>query len=322
MSNSGAPLLQVVITEEDAGDRLDRFLARYCDSLSRSRIQSLIEIGSVQVGGSHPRASYRVKNGDHIDINIPEPTKLDITPENIPLTVPYEDNDLLIIDKGPGMTVHPAPGNWSGTLVNALLHRCDDLSGINGILRPGIVHRLDRDTTGLMIVAKTDVAHRHLAAQLEARTVKRTYSAIVWGHPDEGRIEAPLGRHTKDRMKMTVREDGRHAITHFLTHENFQFLSLLEIKLETGRTHQIRVHMQHHGHPVFGDKLYGGRTRSRGIAPNHRKFAEDLLALIQRQALHAIRLEFEHPRTGKIMAFEGELANDMTNVLNQLRNSH
>ena len=194
MSNSGAPLLQVVITEEDAGDRLDRFLARYCDSLSRSRIQSLIEIGSVQVVCSHHRAIYRVKNGDHIDITIPEPTQLDITPENIPLTVPYEDNDLLIIDKGPGMTVHPAPGNWSGTLVNALLHRCDDLSGINGILRPGIVHRLDRDTTGLMIVAKTDVAHRDLAAQLEARTVKRTYSAIVWGHPDEGRIEAPLGR--------------------------------------------------------------------------------------------------------------------------------
>ena len=318
MSDSGPPV-RIVIPDEEEGERLDRFLADRCDALSRNRIQKLIEEGSVRVGGEPRRASYRVRAGDRVDITIPSPRGIDLLPEEIPLTVPYEDGDLLVVDKAAGMIVHPAPGCRNGTLVNALLHRCRDLSGINGALRPGIVHRLDRDTTGLMVVAKNDRAHRHLAAQIEARTLSRGYTAIVWGDPGAGRIEAPIARNPRDRVKMAVREEGRRAVTHFRTCEKFALLSLIRVELETGRTHQIRVHLQHTGHPVFGDPSYGGRSRLRGIAPEHRSAARQALELIGRQALHASRLSFEHPSTGKTATFSSPLPGDMERVLERLR---
>ncbi len=318
MSHPGAQV-RVVITDEEEGERLDRFLAERCGSLSRSRIQTLIDEGVVRVGGEPRRASYRVKAGDRVDMTIPAPGRLDLLPEEIPLSVPYEDEDLLVVDKAAGMTVHPAPGCRTGTLVNALLHRCQDLSGINGALRPGIVHRLDRDTTGLMVVAKNDRAHRHLAAQLEARTLSRVYTAVVWGDPGAGRIEAAIARNPRDRVKMAVRDKGRRAVTHFRTCERFAFLSLIRVELETGRTHQIRVHMQHAGHPVFGDPVYGGRSRLRGIAAEHRSLARQALELIGRQGLHASRLVFEHPSTGKTAGFSSPLSEDMERVLELLR---
>ena len=320
MSEPGASV-RVVVPDEEEGERLDRFLADRCSSLSRSRIQTLIGEGVVRVGGKPRRASYRVRAADRVDMTIPAPGSLDLLPEEIPLSVAYEDDDLLVVDKAAGMTVHPAPGCRTGTLVNALLHRCRGLSGINGALRPGIVHRLDRDTTGLMVVAKNDRAHRHLAAQLEARTVSRVYAAIVWGDPGAGRIEAAIARNPRDRVRMAVREDGRRAVTRFRTCEQLAFLSLLRVELETGRTHQIRVHMEHAGHPVFGDPAYGGRSRRRGIAPGHRGAARQALDLIGRQALHASSLAFEHPSTGKAASFCSPLPEDMGRVLELLRRS-
>ena len=222
-----------------------------------------------------------------------------------------------MLDKAAGMTVHPAPGSWQGTLVNALLHHCRDLSGINGVLRPGIVHRLDRNTTGLLIVAKNDAAHRGLAAQLEAHCIERRYAALVWGQlqEEEGRIDAPIGRHPRDRKLMAVVEDGRAAVTRFAVVEHFQFLSLLDLRLETGRTHQIRVHLQHCGHPVFGDPAYGGRNRVHGIRPEYRLQADHHLGLIDRQALHARRLRFTHPTAGRPMEFEAELPADLARLI-------
>ena len=305
-----------VVAEEDERQRLDLYLSTYLPELSRSRIQQLIREGAALVDERSVRPSYRVRAGDSVRLDLPEPRSLEVEAEAIPLTIVHEDGDVLVVDKPAGMTVHPAPGSWTGTLVNALLAHCADLSGINGVLRPGIVHRLDRDTTGLLVVAKNDNAHRALAGQLENRTLKRRYAAVVWGTPEKsGAIEAPIGRSARDRVKMSVRADGRHAVTHYDVREEFAFLSLLDLRLETGRTHQIRVHLHHVGHPVFGDAVYGGRNRLSGIDPSHRRRAATLLGLIDRQALHACSLGFQHPSSGADVEFESPLPADMETVL-------
>lgn len=313
--------MHLEVSPEEAPQRLDLFLSRHCPDLSRSRLQGLIKDGTVRVNGQPARSSYQIRPADHIDLELPAPTELRVNPEAIPLNILYEDEDLLVLDKGPDMTVHPAPGSWQGTLVNALLHHCRDLSGINGVLRPGIVHRLDRNTTGLLVVAKNDMAHRQLAAQLQRRVLERRYSALVWGRPRllQGRIEASVGRHPRDRKKMGVVAGGRAALTHYQVAESFAFLSLLDLRLETGRTHQIRVHLQHLGHPVFGDPVYGGRAPIRGLQPAQRLRADELLQLIARQALHARNLRFAHPRSGEWLEFSAPLPADMETLLAAVR---
>ena len=311
----------LLVEEEDERKRLDVFVGHHCDDLSRSRIQNLIGSGSIHVNGAARRSSYRVRNGDRVAVAVPEPVTLAAAAEDLPLDIVYEDADLLVVDKASGMAVHPAPGTPSGTLVNALLHHCDDLSGVNGVLRPGIVHRLDRDTTGLLMVAKNDLAHRGLAAQLEGREIERGYVALVWGRLEAGgTVDAALDRNPKDRKRMAVVErGGRRAVTHYTPAEALGFLTWVEVRLETGRTHQIRVHLQHLHHPVFGDPVYGGRSRVRGIEPRLRPTAQRLLDGLERQALHARSLGFTHPRTGAPLYFESELPEDLARTLETAR---
>jgi 23S rRNA pseudouridine1911/1915/1917 synthase len=325
MTPDPAPLhalpARVIVTEEEEHQRLDLLLGPYCEGLSRSRIQTLIKEGAITVADRVERASYKVRQGDRIDIDLPDPKLLAVEPQPIPLDILFEDRDLLVVNKPAGMTVHPAPGVWRDTLVNALLHHCQDLSGINGVLRPGIVHRLDRYTTGLLVVAKNDASHQSLAAQLHERAVKRQYTAVAWGWLDDGRIEAPIARHPRERTKMAVREGGRAAVTHYAAAEHFSFLTRLTVNLETGRTHQIRVHLLHIGHPIFGDPVYGGRTQTRGIQPDYRQSATSLLSLIGRQALHAHHLSFRHPASGEMVSFEAPLAPDMEELVAACRAS-
>ena len=295
--------------------RLDLFLAQSDLSLSRSHIQHLIEEGRVWVNDQPIRSSFKVRPGDRVVIQVPDPEPYELVPEAIPLEVLFEDPHLMVVNKPPGMVVHPGTGIRSGTLVNALLYHCDSLSGINGVLRPGIVHRLDKDTSGLLVVAKNDRAHRGLSEQLQAREFERLYMAFVWGHLGEGdgRIEAPIGRSRGDRKRMAVTPSrSRDAATRYKLEGRFDFLSHLSIHLETGRTHQIRVHLSHIGHPVFGDPIYGGREkRLSGIAPEFRRDARRLLGLMPRQALHAGLLGFVHPATGKNIVFESDPPGDM-----------
>ena len=262
-----------------------------------------------------------VQPGDEIAVELPEPEPSAAHPEPLPLSIAYEDDDLLVVNKAAGMTVHPAPGATEGTLVNALLHHGRNLSGINGALRPGIVHRLDKETSGLLLVAKRDDAHRRLAHSLQARQIERCYLALVWGgmREAEGRIEAPIGRHPKNRKKMAVVADGRAAATNFKAVGRCPFTTLVECQLETGRTHQIRVHLAHIGHPVFGDPVYGGRDQARGVRPEYRRQANWMLSLIKRQALHAQKLRFAHPTTGEMMEFTAPLPKDLQAVLEAAR---
>ena len=311
-------MIHLKILPQHEGQRLDRYLADQRPDLSRSRLQKLIAEGAVCINGKTTRSSYRVVAGDSITINIPPPTDSAINPEDIPLDIFFEDDHVLVLDKPAGMIVHPAGRVTSGTLVNALLSHCTHLSGINGVLRPGIVHRLDKDTSGLMVVAKSDAGHRGLAAQLEVRAMERRYIALIWGgfETDEGRIEAPIGRHPKDRKRMAVSQNGRYATTRWKIRARYDFLSLLSLALETGRTHQIRVHLTHLNRPVFGDPLYGGREeRLSGIAPLFRREATHLLAQTNRQMLHATRLTFVHPVTQKEMMFEAHPPEDMQKIL-------
>ena len=263
------------------------------------------------------KPAARVEIGAAVEIELPEPIPDEALPQDIPIDIVYEDSHVVVVDKAAGMVVHPGAGHHDGTLVNALLHHCSDLSGINGVLRPGIVHRLDKETTGLLVVAKNDIAHRHLAAQLEARRITRRYTALVWGDLSEanGTVDAPIARHPHDRKKMGIVANGRRAVTHYAVVERFPFLTLLDLKLETGRTHQIRVHMQHLHHPIFGDPTYGGRNRTHGIRPEYRRRAEQLLDLIARQALHARQLSFCHPRTDAELTFTSEFPTDIAAVL-------
>ncbi len=309
--------MHIVVPAAAPEERLDLFLRTRCPELSRSRIQTLIKAGEILVNGTEVRQSYLVQPGDEIAVVLPAPAALEASPQDLPLAIVYEDADLLVVDKAAGMIVHPAPGVQDGTLVNALLHHCRDLSGINGVLRPGIVHRLDKETSGLLVVAKNDIAHRTLAARLQAHEIERRYLALVWGvyREDGGRVEAPIDRNPKNRKKMAVVEGGRAAATNFSVVERCPFTTLVECQLETGRTHQIRVHMAHIGHPVFGDPVYGGRTQTEGIRPEYRRQAKWMLGLIKRQALHAKELRFAHPITGVAMEFAVEPPEDMGAVV-------
>jgi 23S rRNA pseudouridine1911/1915/1917 synthase len=309
--------MHIIVPAGTAEERLDLFLRAHCPELSRSRIQMLIKAGKILVNDAEIRQSYLVQPGDEIAVEVPEPEPLEARPQDLPLSIVYEDADLLVIDKAAGMIVHPAPGVLDGTLVNALLHHCHDLSGINGVLRPGIVHRLDKETSGLMVVAKHDAAHRALAAHLQAHEIERRYMALVWGvcKEENRRVDAPIARNQKNRKKMAIVEGGRNAATNFSVSARFAFTSLVECRLETGRTHQIRVHLSHIGHPVYGDPVYGGRDQVQGIRPEYRRLAKWMLGQIKRQALHAKELRFEHPTTGEAMEFSAEPPEDMRAVV-------
>jgi 23S rRNA pseudouridine1911/1915/1917 synthase len=318
------------IADADMGERLDRYLAKNMGGLSRSRLKALILAGEVAVDGTTIRdPGHRVNLGETIGVTIPPDEPAVPQGEAIPLAVAYEDDDLIVIDKPRGLVVHPAAGNPTGTLVNALIAHCGaSLSGIGGVKRPGIVHRLDKDTTGLMVVAKHDAAHRALAAQFadHGRTgpLTRSYLAFVWGAPDrrKGTIEAPLGRHPQARDKIAVRRDGRAAITHYEVLETYPgpdgkpAASLLALRLETGRTHQIRVHMAHIGHPLLGDPVYGAgfRTKAALLAPA----AQEALGALERQALHAHILGFEHPTSHEFLEFSSALPGDLARLRQSL----
>jgi 23S rRNA pseudouridine1911/1915/1917 synthase len=299
--------------------RIDVVLSRMDLGLSRSFVHQLILDKRILVDGRTVKPSHKLKGGEQIHIEIPPLEKPSIEPENIPLDIVYEDSDLLVVNKKAGMVVHPAAGNFSHTLVNALLFHCHDLSGINGVLRPGIVHRLDKNTSGLLVVAKNDFAHLGLAEQIKNRTLLREYAAIIWGHMPvgEGVIEAPIGRALKDRKKMAVtRVKGRESLTQYKVLERFTLCDLLSLRLKTGRTHQIRVHLSYLNHPVLGDPEYGGRQKwLKGIYDRERPLAQKLLSLIDRQALHAKKLGFVHPRTKKYHEFDSTLPEDIENLL-------
>jgi 23S rRNA pseudouridine1911/1915/1917 synthase len=305
--------------------RLDRYLLCRGIKLSRSRIQKLILSGSVLVDGRTRPPGYQVKPGDRIDIRL-EPGRAERrTPlaEDIPLEIVYEDEDLLVVNKPAGMVVHPAPGNYQGTLVNALLGRAGRLSPGSGEDRPGILHRLDKDTSGLLIVAKNAEAHHRLAGQLATRRIKRTYLALVWGKlQGEGSISAPVGRSAFDRKKMGVSAlRGRQAVTHYRVLQNFgRTATLVEVSLETGRTHQIRVHLEHIGHPVIGDATYGKGVSQiwRGLDPISRRRAQAVSGMMERQALHAFRLRFSHPATGRLMELENQPPSDIRGLMDYL----
>ncbi|WP_066175065.1 RluA family pseudouridine synthase [Bacillus marinisedimentorum] len=291
---------------EHENTRIDKLVTDQESDWSRSQVQQWIKDGLVLVNDKAVKGNYKTRCGDQIRITVPEPEEVNVLPEAIELDVRYEDQDVIVVNKSRGMVVHPGPGHSSGTLVNALLHHCEDLSGINGELRPGIVHRIDMDTSGLIIVAKNDAAHQHLARQLSEKTVTRKYKAIAHGvvSHDKGTIDAPLGRDKNDRKKMTVTdENSRNAVTHFEVLERFQNYTYVECVLETGRTHQIRVHMKYIGHPLAGDPKYGPKK----TLP------------IEGQALHAEVLGFIHPRTGEYVELQAELPEDMEKLLERLR---
>jgi 23S rRNA pseudouridine1911/1915/1917 synthase len=305
---------RLVVGQEGEGERLDVWLASRLD-LSRTRVAALVEVGKVLRNGAVPRKSEPVHEGDVFEIELPEPEPASAEPEDLPLDIVYEDAHLLVVNKAPGMVVHPAPGHPGGTLVNALLHHVRDLSGIGGVLRPGIVHRLDRDTSGLLVVAKEDAAHRELSLALKQRRVRRLYLAASWGHFPESpfRVDAPIGRDPRSRRRMSISEAGRRAVTRGRVRERWAAAELLDVALETGRTHQIRVHVASLGHPVVGDPLYGAGWE-RGMGGPHRRWALELAARVPRTFLHAARLAFEHPVTGTPMKFSAPLPPDLESV--------
>ena len=306
--NLGPREYHLNVEPNQSGQRWDVFLAAALGpELSRSRLQHLIQMGRVQVQGKAPKASLRVSGGEQIIVKVPPPEPLAVVAEDRPLTVIYEDQYLLVIDKPAGLVVHPAPGHRRGTVVNALLAHCGDkLADIGGKLRPGIVHRLDKDTSGLLVVAKTEAAHQGLTLALKERTVKRSYLCLAhgWMKPDQSTVDAPIGRHPKMRLKMAVVPSGRSARTYFTVLERLENYSYLKATLDTGRTHQIRVHLAFVGHPVVGDPLYGRRQGNLGL---------------KRQFLHAAKLSFLHPVTGEELGFSSPLPEDLMAVLSRLR---
>lgn len=308
------------VTEEHAGRRVDAFLADVSE-LSRSAAAKLCDDGTVLLCGTPCKKNTILKEGDELSLTLPEPVEYDVLPENIPLDVVFEDDDLIVINKPSGMVVHPAPGNYSGTLVNALLFHChDSLSGIGGVMRPGIVHRIDKDTSGLLVVAKNDFTHTKLSAELEYHGIEREYHALCRGgfSEDEGRIDLPIGRHPVDRKKMAVLSSdnptAKRAVTNYRVLERFGNISYLSVKLETGRTHQIRVHLSHRGHALIGDPVYAPSAK----LPFEREHAK---LLGEGQLLHAHRLSFTHPRTGERMTFSAPLPESFTRLLTILRGS-
>lgn len=291
-----------------SGERIDKFLCENLDGLSRSYIQKLLKEGNITVGGRAVKANYKLNISDEITVLIPQPETLDVLPEDIPLDILYEDDDILIVNKPKGMVVHPSPGHYSHTLVNAIMYHCKgNLSGINGVIRPGIVHRIDMNTTGSLLICKNDIAHQIMADQLKEHAITRKYHAIVHGNlkEDEGTINAPIGRHPVDRKKMSTKvSNGRHAITHYRVLERFGNYTYIECRLETGRTHQIRVHMSSIGHPILGDEVYG---------PSKCPFK------LQGQTLHAKILGISHPRTKEYMEFDAPLPQYFLSLLERLR---
>ncbi len=299
----------ILVTEEKAGERIDKIISGECEELSRSAAQKLIDEGNVRVNSLIITKNYKVRNGDRIVVTVPKPRDLEVKAENIPLEIMYEDSDLLVVNKKKGMVVHPAAGNYEGTLVNALLYHCKgSLSGINGVIRPGIVHRIDKDTSGLLIVAKNDFAHISLAEQIKAHSFTREYQSVVYGKfkTEEGTVNAPIGRHPVDRKKMTVTpKNSKEAVTHYRVINTYDGFTHLGLRLETGRTHQIRVHMSYIGHPVAGDAVYGPK-----------KVIESLGG----QCLHAGLIGFKHPRTREYIEIKSELPDYFTDFLRRLKN--
>jgi 23S rRNA pseudouridine1911/1915/1917 synthase len=325
LDSNKMPVKKELIAGEDAaGKRLDKYIsANAGDNFSRARVQALVRTGHVFVNGKKPKgSSQRLKTGDVIEFNMPPPEPAEPIAEDISLDILYEDEHLIVINKPAGMVVHPAPGHWTGTLVNALLFHCgDSLSGIGGVKRPGIVHRLDKDTSGVMVAAKHDVAHNGLAKLFAEHDIDRSYQALTWGCPlpARGTIEGNIGRHPKNRIKMAIvaASQGRHAVTHYRVLQNFQRLAArVECRLETGRTHQIRVHLAHIGFPVIGDPLYGrGQAkRPRGLSATVAEPAE----AFKRQALHANVLGFRHPISGESLKFTADLPSDMQTLVSLL----
>ena len=292
---------------EDTGNRIDKFLTEQCPDMSRSYLQKLIKENCITVNHKNIKSNYKLNEGDMIDVSIPDPQVLEILPENIPLDILYEDDDVILVNKPKGMVVHPAAGHYSGTLVNALMYHCkDNLSGINGCLRPGIVHRIDKDTTGVIIACKNDVAHKALAEQLAAHSITRRYEAICYNrfNEPEGTVDAPIGRHPVDRKKQAIDyKNGKRAVTHYKVLENFERYAYIQCELETGRTHQIRVHMTSISHPLLGDSVYTSAK-----CPYN----------LEGQTLHAKVFGFIHPSTGKYMEFEAPLPEYFNNLLNKL----
>ena len=300
-------MIRTVFTADRADERLDLFLVRRLPDLSRSYAQRLITDGQVTVDGTARKANYKLRGGEEVACTMPPAEEIEICAEDIPLDILYEDADIIVVNKARGMVVHPAAGIYTGTLVNALLWHCHDLSGINGALRPGIVHRLDKDTSGVMVAAKNDMAHHYLARQIRDKDARREYRAIVHGNivPRAGVITGDIGRHPTDRKKMAiVRENGKSATTHFDVLERFGSYTYVSCRLETGRTHQIRVHMTSIGHPLVGDPKYTAKKNPFAIVG---------------QALHSLSLSLTHPRTGKEMAFTAPLPQDMEEILHTLR---
>lgn len=295
------------VSSDSSGDRIDKYISENSSSMSRSAVASVIEKGGVQVNGKEVSKNYKLRENDKITVVVPEPEELDAKPENIPLDIVYEDDDLLVVNKPKGMVVHPAAGNYTGTLVNALLYHCkDSLSGINGVLRPGIVHRIDKDTSGLLIVAKNDRAHAGLAEQIKAHSFERAYECVAHGNikEDEFTVNQPIGRNPKDRKKMAVTyKNSKNAVTHFKVLKRYGSFTHLRCTLETGRTHQIRVHLSYVGHPIAGDEVYGPKKPVKGLSG---------------QCLHAKHIGFVHPITGEWLEFESPLPEYFTQFLNKL----
>lgn len=297
----------LIVDERDEGLRIDKYLSQIFEDKSRSFIQGLIEKENVKVNNKIPKSNYKLKRNDEIEIIMPEPEILSVEPEDIPIDIIYEDEDVIVVNKPQGMVVHPAPGNYRGTLVNALLYHCKDLSSINGIIRPGIVHRIDKDTSGVLVIAKNDESHNKLSEQLKDHSMKREYYALIEGRlkNDSGTIDKPLGRCKKDRLKIGIVEDGKRAVTHYEVLERYNGYTLIKCVLETGRTHQIRVHMASIGFPLVGDPLYGFKRQ---------KFK------LEGQVLHAKTLGFIHPRTQQYMEFSSELPQYFNDLIIKLRN--
>ena len=291
MKNEELDRYSFVVDADDADDRIDKYLADTIDNLSRSYIQKIIENGGVTVNSNSVKAKTIIREGDRIELLLPKARVPEIDAENIPIDILYEDEDILVVNKPKGMVVHPAAGHYSGTLVNALLYHCKDLSGINGVMRPGIVHRIDRNTTGSLIVCKNDMSHKSIAAQLKEHSIKRKYIAIVEGRiKEDGVIDKPIGRSSKDRKKMAVTMNGKNAVTHFRVLSSSDKFSYIECRLETGRTHQIRVHMASIGHPLLGDDVYGHPVKG-----------------LEGQTLHAMTIGFVHPRNNEYIEVEAAI---------------
>ena len=310
--------IELIYPEEGEGERLDQFVVRMAGELTRSAVQRLIEEGAITVNDATVKASLKLKGGERINVIIPSPLPAVAQAEEIPLDILYEDSDLVVVNKPAGMVVHPGAGNTSGTLVNALLGHCTDLSGIGGELRPGIVHRIDKDTSGIVVVAKNDRAHLSLASQFKEHTIKRVYTALVFGSPrtDKGKIEVAIGRHPTDRKKMSgTAKHAKRAVTHWQVVGRYAGVTLMSMRLETGRTHQIRVHLSEAGHPLVGDQVYGGSNR---VSQLKDPVLIQMIRELGRQALHARVLGFMHPDSGKYVEFTTEPPADLARLIDYL----